>query len=157
MLLVTRLVRVVWRRLRCTFFYFASGPFFSLQFFNLRCTMLPRLILFDVSVKRKISCKYNPSRRLNICYMKSNNIRLRFIASSFQTSMSCLSQLRAIIYFQNNTSLLSILMHGLPISNGFIFLDEGHVHLSYSTSANHYVSLTYVKYKQNFLYLQQIE
>ena len=67
-------------------------------------------------------CIYNPSRRLNVYCMKSKNIWLRFIASSFKTSMSPLSRLRAIPYCSNNSSLPAILFHGLPISNEFIFL-----------------------------------
>ena len=38
-------------------------------------------------------------------------------------------------------------MYDLTISNGCVFLDEGRIHLSYSTSANQYGSLTWVKYK----------
>ena len=51
----------------------------------------------------------------------------------------------------NNSSLLSILMHGIRISNGFIFFDEGHIYFSYSTSANQYGSLTCIKYKNFYL------
>ena len=79
-----------------------------------------------ISIKRHPSCKYNPSRRLNISSMKSNNIWLRFIASSFRIWMSYLSQLRAILYCSNNSSLFSILIHGKLISNRFLyFKDEG--------------------------------
>ena len=110
-----------------------------------------------VSIKRYISRKYNPSRRLNVRCMKSNNIWLRFYASSFRTSMSYLSWLRAILYCSNNSSLFAILMHGTPLSNGLFFVDEGQIHFSYSTSANQYGSLTCVKYKKPLLCLQQIE
>ena len=102
--------------------YFCFYPFFSVYDFNFRYTLLPRLILYYCIYQRTFSCKYNPSRRLNVCSMKSKNIRLHFIASSFWSSISYLSCLRAIIYCSNNTSLLVIIMHGLPISNVFIFL-----------------------------------
>ena len=103
-----------------------------------------------VSIKRHFSCKYNASRRLNVCCMKSNHIWSHFIASSFQTSMSYLSWLRAILYCSNNSSLFAILMHGTPLSNGLFFVDEGQIHLSYYTSANQYGSLTCAKYKKLF-------
>ena len=63
--------------------------------------------------------KKNPSRQLNVCCMKSKNIRLHFIASSFRTSMSYLYWLRAILYCSNSVSLIAILMNGLLISNRF--------------------------------------
>ena len=87
---------------------------------------------------------------MNVRCMKSKNIWLRFIASSFRTSMSYVSQLRAIIYCSNNSLLFVILMHGTRISNELYFLDEGQINFSYSTSANHYGSLTCVKYKNFF-------
>ena len=52
-----------------------------------------------------------------------------------------MSRIRAIIYFSNNSSLLAIIMRGLPISNEFIFLDEVNIHFPY---------VTYVKYKNPF-------
>ena len=103
-----------------------------------------------VSIKIHLSRKYNPSRQLNVCCMKSKNIRLLFIASSFRTSMSDLSRLRAILYGPNNSSLFAILMHGTHISNALIFKDEGQIHFSYSISANQYVPLTCEKYKNIF-------
>ena len=54
------------------------------------------------------------------------------------------SDLRAILYCSNKSSCLAILMHGLPISNGLFFLDEGHIHFSYSTFEEQYGSLTCV-------------
>ena len=134
-----------WRRLRRTFLSFVSVLFLSVQYFNFCCALLPQLIFFIVFIKGYFSSIYNSSIQLNICYMKSNNIRLRFIATSSRTSMSYFSRLRAILYFSNNTSLYAILMQGLLISNGFIFLDEGHINLSYSTSLNQYGSLICVK------------
>ena len=41
-------------------------------------------------------------------------------------------------------------MNGLPIPNELIFKDEDHIHLSYSTLANQYGSLTCVKHKKTF-------
>ena len=139
--------------------FFSFRPFFSVQFL----TVLTALCFLDwslmiVSIIGKLSCKYNPSRILNVSCMKSKNIQLHFIASSFWTSMWYLSRLRAIIYFSNNSSLLEILMHGTPISNGLIFFKgEGHIRFSYFTSAKQYGSLTCVKYKKTFLCLQQLE
>ena len=104
-----------WIRLRSTFLYFVSGHFFSVQFFNFRCTLLYQLIFYDCIYQTIYSLKYDPSRRLNVRCMKSKNIWLRFIASQFRTSMSYLSQLRSILYCVNNTSLLAISMHGTPI------------------------------------------
>ena len=90
--------------------------FFYVQSFNYRWTLLPQLIFLIVCIKIKTS-----SRQLNVSRMKSKNIRLLFIASSYRTSMSYLSRLRTILYCSNNCSLFEILIHGLPISNGFIF------------------------------------
>ena len=100
-----------------------------------------------VSIKRHTSCKYNLPRRLNIRFIRSKNIMLYFIASSFRTSVSYLSPLRAILYCSNNSSLFAILMHGTRISNRLNILYKVQIYLSYSTSANHYGSLTFVKYK----------
>ena len=164
MLLVAQLVRVVLFTkqplLEKAYMYlpfFFNGLLFSVQFFDFRYTILPRLIFFDCICHLKKSCEFNISRRLNVRCIKSKNILLCFIASSFWNSMLYLLQLRAIIYCSNNTSLLAILMHSLPISNGFFFLDEGRIHLSYSTSTNKYGSLICAKYKKYFLCLQQIE
>ena len=101
--------------------------FFSVLFFLFSLSFSSATCVLDwfsviVYIKKLVSCKYNPSRRLNVRCMKSKNIQLRFIVSSFWTSMSYLSRLRAILYCSNNSSLLSIIIHGLPISNGFIFL-----------------------------------
>ena len=74
-----------------------------------------------IYIKRNILCKYNPSRQFNVRCIKSKNIWLHFIASSFRTSMSYFSRLRVIAYCLNNSSLIALLMHGTPISNGFIF------------------------------------
>ena len=136
-----------WRIIRCTFLFFflEISSLFSISISSALCFLYWYYLV--VSIKGYFPCKYNPSIRLNVCCIKSKNIRLRFIASSFRTSMSYLSLLRAIIYCSNNTSPIAILMHGLPISNGFFFLDEGHIHFSYSTSANHFGSLTCSKYK----------
>ena len=146
--------RLFWRRLRCTFLSFVSAPPLPVHFFNFCCALLPRLMFYYRIYQKTFSCKYNTSRRLNVRCMKSRNIRLRFIASSFWTSVSYLSQSRAIIYCSINSSLLAILINGTPISNGLIFLDEGNIHLSYSTPANHYGSLIWVKYQKLFLCLQ---
>ena len=110
-----------------------------------------------VSIKKRFSCKYNPSRRFNVRFLKSNNIQLCFIKSSFWNSMSYLSRLRAIIYCSKNSSLLAIIMHSLLISNGLLFLGEGPIHFSYSTFANQYGSLICVKYTKNISYLQHIK
>ena len=73
-----------WRRLRCTFlFLFLS--FFLSQSFNFCCTLIPLVMFFIVSIKRHFSPVYNPSRQLNVFYMKSKNLWLRFIASSSRT------------------------------------------------------------------------
>ena len=101
--------------------YFCFLIFFSIYYFNFRCNLLPQLILYFCIYQETFSCKYNPSRRLNIYWMKSKNIWLHLIASSFWSSMSYLSHLRPIIYCSNSTSLLVIIMHGLPISNVFVF------------------------------------
>ena len=93
--------------------FFCFWTFLSDQFLNFRCTLMPRLIIHDRTYQNTFSRKYNPSRRLKFCFIKSKNIRLRFIASSFRTSMSYFHRLRAIIYCSNNTSLPAILMHGL--------------------------------------------
>ena len=102
--------------------FFFNVLLFSVQFFDFRYTILPRLIFFDCICHLKKSCEFNISRRLNVRCIKSKNILLCFIASSFWNSMLYLLQLRAIIYCSNNTSLLAILIHVTPISNGFIFL-----------------------------------
>ena len=135
------------------FFFF--WPFFLCFQFPLHYASLIDLIF--CIYKKTFSYKYNTSRLLNVCCVKSNNNRLRFIESSFRTSMSYLSRLRAILYCSNNSALIVILIHGLPISNGFyryqmdsFFKDEGHIHISYSTSANQYGYLTCVKYKKLF-------
>ena len=65
--------------------FFVSVIFFYIQSFNFRCTLLTQLIFFNASIKGHFSSIYNPSRRFKLCCMKSKKIRLRFIASSFQT------------------------------------------------------------------------
>ena len=137
------------RRLWCTFLVFFLSSF-SVQSFNFPCTPLLQLISFIAYFKIKLLSIYNSSRRLNVCCMKSKNIRLRFIASSSRTSISHLSRLKAILYCSNNTLLFVISMHGLPISNRYFCLDEGHIHFSYSTLAFQYGSLIFVKYKNLF-------
>ena len=136
---------------------FFSGLFFSVQFFNFCCTLLPRLIFYYHIYQKTFLCIYNPSRRLDVRCIKSNNIWLCFISSSFRTSVSYLYWLRSIIYCSNNTSLLSILIHGKRISNGFIFLDEIQKYLSYSTSKNQDGSLTCEKYKKIFAFSRSNE
>ena len=106
-----------WRRLGCTFLFFCSFFLFGLSTSAALC-FLDRFFII-VSIKRLFSCKYNLSIQLNVCCVKSKNIRLRFIVSSLWTSISYLFRLRDILYCSNNSSLISIIMHGLPISNGF--------------------------------------
>ena len=124
-------------------------PFFllyiSVWYFTFFCTLLPYLILFCCINQKTFFIHIYPSIQLNICCMKSRNIRLCFIASSSRTLMSYLSHLRAILYFSNNTSLFAILLQSLLILNGSFFFDESQIYLSYSTSAYHYRSLTCVK------------
>ena len=98
-----------------------SGLFFFVQFFNFRYTLLLQYYIISY-IKRHISRKYNPYRRLNYHCIKSKNIWLRFIPSSFRTSMLYLSQLKSILYCSNSSSLFAILMHGTWISNGFFFI-----------------------------------
>ena len=136
--------------------YFCFCPFFLFGILTFAESCLLDWFSIIVSIKILFSCKYNPSGRLNVCCMKSKNIWLRFIALSFWTSMSYLSRFRAILYCLNNSYLLAIIMHGLPISNWFFFLNEGRIHFYYSTFANQYESLTCVKYKKKSLCLQQI-
>ena len=130
--------------------YFCFYPFFLSSLSTSAAICFLNWFSMILSIKRLFSCKYNPSRRLNVRCIKSKNIWFRFIASSFWTSMSYLSRLRAILYCSNKSSLLAIIINSLPISNGLIFLDEGHINVSYSTLANHYGSLTCVKYKKPF-------
>ena len=110
-----------WRRLGCTFLIFVSILFFlfSISTSDELCSL--NWFPVEVSIKRLSSCKYNLSRKLNVCYIKSKNIWLHLIASSFWTSMLYFSRLRAILYCSNNSSIPAIIIHGLPISNGFIF------------------------------------
>ena len=102
-----------------SFIFFLA--FFSLFSFSIYAALFFLVWYFVItSIKRHISCKYNPYSWLNICCMKSKNVWLRFIVSSFRTSMSYLSQLRAILYCSNNTSLFAVLFHGKRIPNGSI-------------------------------------
>ena len=96
-----------WRRLRCTFlFLFLSYlSLFSLSIYAALCFLNWSSLI--VSTKRNCLCIYNPFRQLNSCCIKSKNIWLRFIASSFQTSMSYFSRLIAILYCSNNSSLFT--------------------------------------------------
>ena len=129
---------------------FCFWTFLSVQFSISAAICFFNWSFMIVSIKIHISCKYSPYRRLNVHCMKSKNIRLQFIASSFRNLMLYFSRLRSIIYCSNNSSLFEILMHGTRISNGFVFFkDEGQIHFSYSTSSNQYGYLTCVKYKKN--------
>ena len=93
--------------------------FFSLFSFSISAAIcLLNWSFVIISIKIHISRKYN---RLKVCCMKSKNIWLRFIASSFSTSMSYFSRFKAILYCSNNSSIFAILMHGTQLSNGFFF------------------------------------
>ena len=137
------------------FFCLWNSSLFSFSISDAPCFL--NWYFMVASIKRHSSRKYNPYRRLNFCCMKSRNIRLNFIASSFRTSMSYFYQLRSILYCSKNSSLFAILMHGLWIPKGFVFLDEGKIHFSCSTSAKQYRSLTFVRYQKIYICLQQLE
>ena len=87
------------------FFVSFLFPLFSISIFS--ALYFLNWYYLILSIKRHFACIYNPSRILNVRCMKSKDIRLRFIASSSRTSMSYLSQLRAILYFSNNTSIFA--------------------------------------------------
>ena len=76
------------RRPRCTFLYYFSGHFNMLSFSTSAALCFLDWYLMIVSIKRHFSCKYIPSRQLNVRCMKLKNIQLWFIVSSFRTSMS---------------------------------------------------------------------
>ena len=100
------------------FFFLDFSSLFSFSVSSALCFLIWYFII--ASIKRYLSYKYNPTSWLNVLCMKLNNIWSRFIASSFRTSMSYLSQLRSILYCSNNSSFFSILMHGSWIPNVFI-------------------------------------
>ena len=128
-LLVARLVRVVLFTKQPflgegldlpSFFCFCT--FFLCSLFQIPLRSASSIDIFLLYLSKKFPSIYNPSRQLNVCCVKSKNIWLRFIASSSRTSLSYFYLLISILYFSNNSSLFAILMHGLMISNGFIFL-----------------------------------
>ena len=76
------------------FMEFSSPSSFSIS--AALCLLVWYFII--VYIKRHISRKYDSSSILNVCCIKSKNIWLRFITSSFWTSMSYFSWLIAILY-----------------------------------------------------------
>ena len=152
MLLVSRLVRVLVFTKQdfvgegldlLSFLLFLD--FFSLFGFSIYDAFCFLVWSFMIAyIKIHLSRKYNPSIRLNNHCMKFKNW-LRFIASSFLTSMLCMSLLRAILYCLNNISLFDISMHGSWIPNGLVFCRWRSN--TFPLLLNHYESLTCVRYK----------
>ena len=71
--------------------------------------------------------------------------------------MSYLSCLRAILYCPNNSSLFANINAWFTnIKLILLLIYEGPIHLSYSTFANQFGSLTYVKYKKLFFTLSSL-